>query len=454
MSDTRAVGIDFGTTNSTIAIAGGGHAPQLARFPIRRPDGTDGPDGSADTTSAFRSLIFFEEPERAGAPLSSAGPAAIEAYLETDGDGRLLQSLKSFLASRLFTHTEIYGTRFALEDLVAIIVDHLRAAAEEQFGASGGFDGFASGDGPPVVVGRPIRFVNAKDDADDALAVDRLRAAFSQAGIGEVTFEYEPVAAAYFYESTLERDELILIGDLGGGTSDFSLVHVGPGARDQASRAGSLVGTAGVAIAGDDLDAAIVRNVVAPAFGRGTTARSPFGGNTLTVPKWIYGHLERWNHLSFLRSRKTLQLLYDLTREAEDGSQFEALLYLVREELGFQLYRSVQATKAALSIDDDADFAFVQGPIDIRRRIARAEFEEWIAPDLAAMETCLDGLLADAGTALGDVDRVFLTGGTSQVPAVDALFERRFGRERLASGDRLTSVAAGLALRAAQATRA
>ena len=219
--------------------------------------------------------------------------------------------------------------------------------------------------------------------------------------------------------------------------------------RENRSRADSLVGTAGLAVAGDNLDAAIVRNIVAPAFGRGTTATSMFG-NTVRVPNWLYGHLERWNHLSFLRSRKTLQLLHDLTRETEDGTPFEGLLYLVREELGFQLYRSVQATKLALTTDAETEFVFQEGPIDIQQRVTRTDFDAWIAGDLVAMEECLDGLFGEARVDTAQIDRVFLTGGTSHVPAVNALFERRFGADRLEAGDRLTSVAAGLALRATE----
>jgi hypothetical chaperone protein len=262
-----------------------------------------------------------------------------------------------------------------------------------------------------------------------------------------VRFAYEPLGAAHHYERALERDELILIGDFGGGTSDFSLLRVGPSWRGRTGREGSLIACDGVGVAGDAFDAKLVRHVVAPRLGRGATFTSSFG-RRLPVPSWIYRHLEQWHHVAFLRSRRTMQILLDLEREAEEPEKLRALRHVVEEDLGFALYRATEGAKRALSTSDEARLRIQDGPLDVDERVERERFEAWIAPELESIAGCVDGLLERSSVARGDVDAVFLTGGSSFVPAVRRIFETRFGPERLRGGAELTSVASGLALRA------
>src|ERR1035438_2424871 len=206
---TSAIGIDFGTTNSSVARADSSGVVQLAEFPYL--------DGLTD---AYRSLLYLEQVKEHGtnSVKSWTGPAGIEQYLAADTKGRLIQSLKSFLSSRTLPTTDVFGRRHKLESLIARILKDLREKAEVQFGAT-----IRS-----AVVGRPVQFVGANNEEDNAYAEARLRESFRAAGFEHVEFELEPVAAAHYYESTLDHDELILIGDFGGGTSDFSLLHVGP----------------------------------------------------------------------------------------------------------------------------------------------------------------------------------------------------------------------------------
>ena len=421
-----AVGVDFGTTNSALSVVRDGSAPQLARF--ERGDGTH--------TETFRSILYFERPE-AGAAVALAGPRAIERYLAADEPGRLMQSLKSFLASRDFASTSVFGSPYRLEVLIAIILRAQRSEAESDLGPLEG----------TIVVGRPVHFANQTqaDGADFALA--RLRAAFRNAGFGEVVFEYEPVAAAYHYESRLDHDELILIADFGGGTSDFSLLRVGPTLRDPGQRQGALLATDGVALAGDAFDGRVVRNLVAPLLGMGTQYRSLFD-RVLSVPTWIYAHLQRWHHFSLLKSPRTLKLLYELRKEALEPEKFDALIHLVENDLGFDLYRAVERTKLQLSSQATSEFRFVEPPVAVLGDVPRADFESWIAEEIAAIAGCVDRMLELAGVPAHEVDCVFMTGGSSLVPAVKALFDSRFGAERIHSGGELTSVANGLALRA------
>ena len=387
-------------------------------------------------------MLYLEPHKKAGRRhvQSWTGPWAIEQYLAAEHKGRLIQSLKSYLSSRLLTGTEVLGRHYTLEDLISRMLADLRLHAERQFGV-------------PVrraTVGRPVRFVGAEKEEDEAYALGRLRHAFELAGYEGVEFEMEPVAAAYAYESTLDHDELIMIGDFGGGTSDFSLLHVGPGVRKRGRRAGDLLGNSGVGLAGDAFDARIVRKLVSPALGADSMARS--GEKILpALPAWIYANLERWHYLSFLRTRPVMELLRGARIRALEPEKIESLIMIVDEDLGYQLHQAVQQVKFELSKNERSEFRFCEGGLKLRVPVTRAELESWIAPELEKIEECVDGLLETSGVEAGAVDRIFLTGGTSFVPAVRGIFERRFRPERVRTGNEFTSVASGLALRAQEA---
>ena len=420
------IGFDFGTTNSSIAIASSDvkGETRLATFAF-----------AGALTESFRSVLYLEQLKEAGrATLKSwTGPQAIEEYLAADQKGRLVQSLKSFLSSRTLLATEVFGRRVVLEDLISVMLRDVRHAAEKQFGV-------------PIthaVAGRPVRFVGADTPADSGYAVSRLGAAFKKAGFEETTFEMEPAGAAYFYESTLDHDELILIGDFGGGTSDFSVLRVGPRMLD---RKDSVLSNDGVGLAGDAFDARLVRNVVAPVLGAGSMMRSGVD-KVLPVPNWFYLKLERWHHLSFLKSKETLDMLETVKRQAFEPAGIEGLLHLVRGDLGYYLHQSVQKAKADLSHHELTILHYSDGLVEINEPVRRDDFERWIAPELAEIELAVDRSLASAGVDRRDIERVFLTGGTSFVPAVRRIFETRFGATRIRAGNEFTSVARGLALR-------
>jgi hypothetical chaperone protein len=434
MKGRGSIGIDFGTTNSSIACACAGGSDsdseevRLATFPYL-----------GGLTDAYRSLLYLQQTKDGGVNTlkSWTGPEAIEQYLSAEVKGRLIQSLKSFLSSRNLHSTEIFGRRHTIGDLIARILKDLRKKAEEQFGIK-----IRS-----AVVGRPVHFVGAENLEDDIYAEGRLRSAFESVGYESVEFEMEPIAAAYYYESRLDHDELILIGDFGGGTSDFSLVHVGPTirGRDRDRISDGIVGNAGVGIAGDAFDAKIIRHLVSPALGADSQLRSL--GKILTVPGWVYIKLERWHHLSLLRGRDVLAMLKGVHAQALEPEKIAALIHFIKEDLGFHLHRAVQKVKNDLSIAAVAKFQFSDGFVDLAATVERASFEEWISEELAQIAGCVDSLLASAGVLPKDVDMVFLTGGSSFVPAVRRIFETRFGKKRIRGGNEFTSVARGLALK-------
>jgi hypothetical chaperone protein len=424
------IGLDFGTTNSAIAVADAGREATLAAF-----------SAGGDTTTSFRSILYFPTKDRS-APVkleTKAGPEAISSYLDADTKGRLILSIKSYLASPLFTSTHINGRFYTLEDLIAIILRRLRTTVIEQFGISA----------TSVVLGRPVRFAGADTEADETLALNRLRSAAGLAGFSEVTFELEPVAAAYQYETQLDHDELVLIGDFGGGTSDFTLAQLGPG-RKRTGR-NPVLGTSGVAIAGDTFDSRIMMNLVAPKLGLGSHYVSL--GKELPVPVWPYSQLSSWHRTFLLKDPKTMAVLREVKNQATEPDKINALLQIISENLGYALYRAVETTKVGLTNNEDAAFVFAHAPVDIEETLERWRFESWIQEDIQNIATCVKTLMSQHNVNPSDIGSVFLTGGSSFVPYVRRFFAKTFGADKLKGGEELTTVAKGLALRALENDR-
>jgi hypothetical chaperone protein len=401
-----------------VAVAQGASDARLLPLP--------GPGGTLGNT--WRTILYLEEGERPNQVEVSAGGRAIERYAASEGQGRLVQSIKSHLASELFSGTQAFGRRYRIEDLIATFLRQLRAAVPGELGRR-------------AVVGRPVRYWGAREPADEQRALERMRSALALAGFDEIVFEYEPVAAANRYAARLDREELVLIADFGGGTSDFSVMRVGPGARPE------VLATSGVAIAGDSFDARMIDHVVAPALGSGTSYRAEFD-RQMPVPPWLFTNLRRWHHLSFLRSRETTALLEKISHGAESPHKIEKLVRVVEDELGLPLHQAIETTKQALSAADQASFVFDRPGAGIDATVLRDELDRWIVDEIGAIDAAVDEALAAAGVAPAQVQRVFTTGGSSLVPAVRALLARRFGPERLVGGQELTSVAWGLAIAA------
>jgi hypothetical chaperone protein len=425
----RSLGLDFGTTNTVLAWAGEGEAAAPIAF---RYAGAE--------LCAFRSALCFWDEGDEHAPLvrSEAGPWAIEHFLEATSEVRFIQSLKSFAASRLFERTGIFGRAYKFEDLFSTFFRRVREHAAPQL------------DHLPkqLVVGRPVEYVGSHPDP--ALAMRRYEAALAPFGFARILQVYEPVAAAFFFAQKLADHATVLVADFGGGTTDFSIVDFrvagaapsGTGSNIKALRAQAL-GHSGVGIAGDRFDARIIHHVVLPLLGRGTTYRSV--GKRLELPRSCFAAFANWHELSMMKTSRAFRELKELAPWSDAPELLQRFIRLVESEQGYRLYKAVSEAKEALSRSDTARLTFAHGAVEIDELVTRAQFESWIAEELHAIEAALDRVLAKASVATGDIDRVFLTGGSSFVPAVRNLFIRRFGNERIESGDEFVSIANGLA---------
>ncbi len=419
------VGIDFGTSNTAVALADAGGEVRFLEFSLL-----------GASTQSFRSLLYFDpDGQDVRAPIKfHAGTGAIEAYLEALGEGRLVQSFKTHLTTESLGRTQIGHHAISLDDMLMLFFSRLREHITQAWGESP----------ERVTLGRPVRFAGAEDDDASLAAQARLEAAALRSGFESVGFELEPIAAAYHYERMLERPELALVADFGGGTTDFCVMRLG-GHSSGEGRRGDIVATGGVGVAGDDLDAAIIEHVVSPELGKGTRYREM--GREKAVPSSYYYKLSRWHHLSFLRGKRVRAELERLHRAALEPDKIEAFIHVLENNQGFHLHKAVERLKIALSSREVASFRFDDDPVEIETVVQREDFERWIEPSVSAITTGLDETLARAGVTPNAVDRVFMTGGTAFVPCVRRQFEQRFGAEKLSGGDELMSIASGLAVR-------
>lgn len=405
------IGIDFGTTNTVLATPTGNGAMVV---PL---------NFNGQTIDAFRTTLAFQR-SKIDEPHCAAGPAAIDMFINAPEDTRFLQSFKSFAASAAFTDTAIFAKRFKFEDLLARFISRITTHA-----------GLAQ---MPrrLVIGRPVTFAgnNPKED----VARQRYDAAFKSLGIEEVIYVLEPVAAAFYFAQRLRQTATVLVGDFGGGTSDFSIMRFDAGGNAQA------LGHSGVGIAGDTFDYRIIDAVVSPQLGKYATYRS--WDKLLEIPAHYFTSFSRWNELCLMNRPTVLRELRQLASDSDQGLALEAFIDVIEGGMSYGLYQAIAKAKASLSTSASVDFNFNVSKVSINRTITRQDFEGWIADDLVRIDACIGQVLDKTNLTAKHIDRVFLTGGTSHVPAVRQLFSTRFGAAQIETGDQLISIAKGLAL--------
>jgi hypothetical chaperone protein len=410
-----ACGLDFGTSNSAVGVARDGTA---ALAPVEGDE------------TLVPSAVFFDY-EAKGRVLF--GNAAIAAHA-AQAEGRLMRALKSILGSPLIEEETVLGGRkVALSGVVEIFVRHLKQKAEA----------FAGQAIEAVVHGRPVRF--SDEDTADARARQVLEAIARRAGFREVRFVYEPIAAAHHYEQTVAREELVLIADIGGGTSDFSVIRVGPQRRGRAERGGDVLANSGARIGGTDFDSALSLAAVMPLLGLG----SDLVDKGLPMPNAPYHELAAWPTINFAYTHRNEREIAGLLARAAEPRKVGRLLKVVHERLGHRLAFAVEDAKIALSAAGHAGVPldFVEPGLAATAR--RSAFDRAIRGHTARLHRTARDCIAAAGLRPADIETIFLTGGSSRVPAVRDAIARAAPSARLAGGSDLLSVALGLSQMAA-----
>ena len=414
---TYVYGIDFGTSNSSITIW------DVERRTLVRDPRIAGVESS---------FMYFPYTLRRDPPL--IGDAAKLRYVQDLMRGRFFQAIKTILPNRTFTETIVNNQSYQLEDLIAFFLRYLKAKADE----------VTRQDVKRVVLGRPAVF--SAEPEEDQLAQDRLRMAARLAGFEEIHFQYEPIAAAFAYEARISSPERVLVGDFGGGTSDFTVVQLDPRRQGLTERAGDILATGGIPVAGNKYDSATMWHKLTPRFGRGATYES--WGKQLEVPDTLHRQICQWDQIVFLRNAPKLDLIWRLARLSSDPAAFERLEALVKDNQGFAIFQMIEGAKIALTTQDTAPLRFTHPRIALDEHLTLAEFDRNSADLTGAIAAKLDQCLAEARIAPASVETVFLTGGTSFIRSLRAEFMHRFHGAKIRDGGEFTSVGDGLALSA------
>jgi len=441
------VGLDFGTTNSSAAVYDGKRVQLLNLDPANT------------APTSMRSTLFIT---REGVPfigreaidrfteanvgreieyewryigesevtLADFGTVmqALYAVVDANKPGRLFQSLKSHLRDSSFGGTDVFGVRYTLEALIAIVLRMILHQIEEQLGDE------VTG----MVLGRPVHY--AIDPQLDALAIERMRSACELAGLPPFTFLPEPTAAALSYASTAQAEQHVLVFDFGGGTLDVTVMRIdGRGARE-------VLATDGVPIGGDLLDRRIVMGKLLPHFGAGAT----LGPRKLPLPAGLLEHLSEWQTIVDLTQPRYLDIIDEAIRTSDKPNELTALRTLVRENYGLPLYEEVERAKVRLSDVRTTTIGMDVPGVQFTDTFERWDFERLIDPDAREVAVCVDRAVAVAGLRHADIDVVLRTGGSSRIPRYVRMLAEKFGEQKLQEMDVFTGVASGLAIAASE----
>jgi hypothetical chaperone protein len=414
-----AYAIDFGTSNSLLAAV---DAHQTR---------TDVPiDPMAPDPSIFRSVMYLIDRYEC-----YFGERAMAEYVVRGTEGRLLRSLKRFLPAADFNVTYVGSNAFTLEELIGALLRQLRERANAFFEA----------DVVRVLLGRPARF--SDDAAADRLAEQRLERAARLAGFETVAFCPEPVAAAHDFARDVEHEQLVLVGDFGGGTSDFSVVRLSRRKFEDTD----VLAIGGVSVAGDALDSALMRAKAARHFGAELQYKVPFGSNVLSMPKPLLARLSSPADITLMKKGDVLEFVRNLrawSLRDEDAACMDNLLCLIEDGLGFQLFEAIERAKRELSSQPATRLTFEYPGLSIDEPVRKDELELAIADAVRAIFACLDDTLRRASIVPEQIDVVCLTGGTGRVPVIAEGLARTFRRARIHRLRSLHAVVQGLAERA------
>ncbi|MEW6311492.1 MAG: Hsp70 family protein [Pseudomonadota bacterium] len=409
----RACGIDFGTSNSTVGWWRPGQDPLIAL------------EGEEPT---LPSVVFFNLEERR--PVY--GRQALAEYLE-GYEGRLMRSLKSLLGSKLLkSETTVLGSAMPFRDILGLFLGTLKTRAETAAGRS--FE--------QVVLGRPVFFVDDDPQADRE-ATEMLEAAARKLGFSEVSFQFEPIAAAFDYESRISREERVLIVDIGGGTSDFSLVRLSPERRGLDDRQADILATGGVHIGGTDFDKQLSLAGVMPLFGYGSRMKSD-----APMPTSTHLNLATWHTINAVYAPASQRALQSMRYDIVDPTGIDRLFSLIEQRAGHWLAMQVEQGKIELTEAERHVIDFARIEPQLQAELRRDDFDTAIEPLLERIGRSIDELLLAAGLARDEVDTVFFTGGSSAVPALRRCVASRLPGARQVEGNRFGSIGSGLAIEA------
>lgn len=394
--------IDFGTSNSLVGAWSDGE--RVEAMPI---------DSQSHDSTLMRTLLYFPEQDQC-----FYGAEAINQYISSEMEGRLFRSFKSHLPNRNYLGTYMESRLLTLENMIGIFLLELKRRAEKHLNRNV----------DSAVIGRPARY--SMDAASDSFALHRMTKAAQFAGFKKIQFVPEPLAAALDLRRTLKTEKLVIVGDFGGGTSDFTLIRIGPFPFKE----NDVLSIEGCPLAGDALDSLFMSKKLNEFFGARAEYKMLFGSNRLKMPSSIMERLNKPAHIAHLRERETYEFIREIRKGAltkKDGENIDRLFLLIEEQQIFSFFEKIESTKRGLSNDLTTEFKFDYPGLEIRAQFLRKDFEEWASDTRTSIFAALDECLKQGGVKAEDVDLVCLTGGSAKVPLIVLELERRFGREKL-----------------------
>jgi hypothetical chaperone protein len=401
----KACGLDFGTSNSSIGYFSAGKAT-LTQF-----------QGKTYIPSA----IFFDYEKEE----TMFGNEAIERYVD-GAEGRMIWSPKNALGSGLITEkTLVRGKQMSFMEIIALIVKNLKNNCEAQ----------AETEFESVVCGRPVYF-NDDDKELDKLAEDSMREILGSVGFKNIDFEYEPVAAAIHYERLIENEQVALIVDMGGGTSDFTVLD-----------GKKILSVGGIHVAGTDFDRSLSLATLMPELGMGSTYKS-LEGPWLPVPPSIYLDLATWHKIGFVYTKQNIEYVQSKIYSGDSPKKFERLLHVLRYRYGHFLARLLEKAKIVLSDQDNAQIDAPEIKPAISLLATRALFEAAIQEQVHKIAHTVENTIGRAGISPAAINAVFMTGGSSLIPMVRTAIMSLLPNAQIVEGDKFGSVAIGLTLAA------
>jgi len=408
--------IDFGTTNSVVGINRDGKIEMV----------TLGKSSLETKTVLFYS---FEDRE------FYVGDDALD-ELKMETLGRYLVALKSFLGASENIETTLGTTTYLLSDLISIILRRFKRVLEKHAGAR--ID--------RVVLGRPVHF-NDTDTFLDQQAQNRLESAVLQAGFKEVVFQYEPIAAALSYEKTITKEELILVADIGGGTTDYTIIRVGDN-QNKIDRKEDILATHGTYVGGNSFDAEIIKSFVVEHLGKGSLYKNM--GKEMEIGPALYSDFSEWHKFQKMYDVKVLNTIEKFIFMTYDKEKISRLLELIKEGLYFSFSEKIIEAKMDLSFNDSTiiDMDMFYKPFE--EPLEREAFTAVISYHIEKIKATLDETMQMANIGYSQIDRVFLTGGSTLVPAVKNIYKELFSEEKLVHTDVFSSVGYGLAIYAGE----
>ncbi|MCH2534031.1 MAG: Hsp70 family protein [Bdellovibrionales bacterium] len=420
MPSSSVYAIDFGTSNSLVSYVRPGDQSKLLKI-----------DNDHDDPFTMRSLMYF--PHEKGE--ASFGHSAIQNYIKEDGHGRFIRSIKKFLPATTFKATQIQGKLYSLEDIIGRFLTEIKTRADQITGE----------DVKSVMLGRPARF--SDDDKKDETAQKRLHMAALQAGFENISFCPEPLAAALDYQQQIQTPKRVLVVDLGGGTSDFTVIELKPGKLDVIE----TLGLGGISVAGDTLDGTLMTKHIGPYFGTKVQYKLPMSNNVINMPPSLQKKLMSPADITLMSQTDIFRFVQEVQQSAvrpKDKEMLENLFTLVEDNLGFALYEEIERVKKQVCINKKDQFQFTKSGLDITQNITYEGFIECNTKNFKGIFESMNSVLQNSGLKTEDIDTIFTTGGTSNIPYIQSYLSDMFGPEKLHHQEAFHSVIKGLSVKA------